>query len=193
MASRVRRLLFLIASLVLVAGATAIAGPLSATAQASACRNFGTTQAQKLSQRDASRSIGCLINRVRHRHGLRHLNSNRRLGKAATRHSLYMKHHNCFSHQCPGEGSVLARLERVNYIVGGLRRWSYGENIAWGARDRGTPKSIVRAWMHSPPHRANILTPQFRHLGVGFARGCPGGKRGASGGTYTTDFGMRKR
>ena len=90
-----------------------------------------------------------------------------------------MKRHDCFSHQCPGEGSVLARLERVKYIVAGLRGWSYGENIAWGTRNRGTPKSIVRSWMHSPPHRANILNPQFRHLGVGFARGYAGrdGKR----------------
>jgi uncharacterized protein YkwD len=47
--------------------------------------------------------------------------------------------------------------------------------------------------MHSPAHRANILNPQFRHLGVGFARGYPGGTGSGDGGIYTTDFGMRKR
>ncbi len=86
-------------------------GRSTATAHASACRHFGSTQAPKLSHREASRSIGCLINRARHRHGVSHLNANRRLGKAAERHTDYMKRHRCFSHRCPGEGSVLARLE----------------------------------------------------------------------------------
>jgi uncharacterized protein YkwD len=166
---------------------------MTPAAQASACRHFGSTQAQKLSDRAASRSVGCLINRARHRHGLRQLNANRRLAKAAQRHTDYMKRHRCFSHQCPGEGSVLARLERVDYIVAGLRRWSCGENIAWGTGDRGTPRSIVKSWMRSPPHRANILNPQFRHLGVGFARGYPGRTGDGGGGMYTTDFGMRRR
>jgi uncharacterized protein YkwD len=75
--------------------------------------------------------------------------------------------------------------------VNGLSFWSVGENIAWGGDSRGTPKSIVKSWMHSPPHRANILNPQFRALGVGFARGRPGGKREGAG-MYTTDFGMRR-
>jgi uncharacterized protein YkwD len=66
-----------------------------------------------------------------------------------------------------------------------------GENIAWGADSGGTPKAIVKSWMHSPPHRANILSPQFRQLGVGFALGHRGGKRGERA-MYTTDFGMRK-
>ena len=66
MASRIRRALLLIASLALAAGATAIARAAERDRQASACRHFGTTEAPKLSHREASRSIGCLINRARH-------------------------------------------------------------------------------------------------------------------------------
>lgn len=40
-----------------------------------------------------------------------------------------------------------------------------GENIAAG---NATPESVVASWMESPGHRANILKPEFRELGVGF-------------------------
>jgi len=192
MASRVGKLA-LSASVGGLAFATvALAGPLTATARGSACNHFGKTAAQKLSHAQAERSIGCLVNRARHRHGLEHLESNGRLRRAAQKHTSYMKRHHCFSHNCRGEPSFVARLQRVHYIVNGLTRWRVGENIAWGAGSSGTPQAIVRGWMHSPPHRANILSPAFRHVGVGFAQGCPGDKR-SDGGTYTTDFGMRER
>jgi uncharacterized protein YkwD len=192
MASRVGKPTLLASIGLLAAGALGLTGPLTATARASACAHFGNTAAEKLSHAQAGRSIRCLLNQARHRHGLNRLRSNGRLERAAQRHTGFMKRHHCFSHRCAGEPSLVARLERVNYIVGGLRRWIVGENIAWGHASRGTPKAIVKAWMHSPPHRANILNPQFHHLGVGFARGDPGGKQGDAG-TYTTDFGMRKR
>lgn len=35
--------------------------------------------------------------------------------------------------------------------------WHIGENLAWGAGELGTTRSIFRAWMASPEHRANIL------------------------------------
>ena len=76
----------------------------------------------------------------------------------------------CFSHECRGERGLLGRLQVVKYIVGGLRRWAYGENIAYGEGSRGTPKQIVDAWMHSSGHRANILSGTFRDIGVGYAR-----------------------
>ena len=96
----------------------------------------------------------------------------------------------CFDHACSGEGDLGARLENVGYLGGGLSRWAYGENIAWGMRSAGTPSSIVDAWMNSSGHRANILSRDFREIGVGFSAGTPGGG-GAPGGIYTTDFGLR--
>ena len=52
----------------------------------------------------------------------------------------------------------------------GLRGYGWmGENIAKGYR---SPAAVVRGWMHSKGHRANILSPKFTHLGVGVCRGC---------------------
>jgi uncharacterized protein YkwD len=45
------------------------------------------------------------------------------------------------------------------------------ENLAWGAGSRGTPAAIVQAWLASPHHRANLLLPRFRHIGIGSAHG----------------------
>ena len=44
---------------------------------------------------------------------------------------------------------------------------SAGENVAYGYP---TGRSVVRAWMHSDGHRANILNPGFRLLGMAAAR-----------------------
>ena len=52
----------------------------------------------------------------------------------------------------------------------GLRGYGWmGENIAKGYR---SPAAVVRGWMHSKGHRANILSRRFTHLGVGVCRGC---------------------
>jgi uncharacterized protein YkwD len=84
---------------------------------------------------------------------------------------------------------MAARILRTGYARN--QGWSLGENIAWGTGDLGTAGSIQRAWMESPGHRANILRPQFREIGIGIAVGAPvpGGDEGA---TYTTDFGVRR-
>ena len=39
-----------------------------------------------------------------------------------------------------------------------------GENIAWG---QGSPESVMRSWMNSSDHRANILSARFTTIGVG--------------------------
>jgi uncharacterized protein YkwD len=94
----------------------------------------------------------------------------------------------CFEHVCPGEKDLGARL--ADYLANGGR--GYGENIAWGTGDLGTPRSIVRSWMKSEGHRRNILDPDFEHIGIGIVWGVPeAGIGGSSGGTYTTDFGYR--
>jgi uncharacterized protein YkwD len=53
----------------------------------------------------------------------------------------------------------------VTRVIRGLGyRWSaWGENVAMGYL---TPRAVMRAWMNSPGHRANILSRSFRHIGV---------------------------
>jgi uncharacterized protein YkwD len=48
---------------------------------------------------------------------------------------------------------------------GSYRSWSAGENLAWAAPKLGARKT-VRMWMHSPEHRANILTSGWRRIGM---------------------------
>lgn len=43
---------------------------------------------------------------------------------------------------------------------------TWGENIAAGYT---SAESVFYAWMNSDGHRANILNPDFRELGVGYA------------------------
>jgi uncharacterized protein YkwD len=159
-------------------------------ASASACDRFGKSDPSKLRSDDARRAIVCLLNQRRDRAGLPDLRPDNRLDRAAQQHNRRMDGTGCFDHACAGESDLGRRLERVGYLGGGLTRWVYGENLAWGADWRGSPAAIVAAWMDSPPHRANILNRSFREVGIGFDTGTPGGDN-APGGIYTVDFGLR--
>ena len=50
----------------------------------------------------------------------------------------------------------------------GATSYQIGENIAWGSGDYGTPRQTMNSWLHSADHRKNILTPDFRELGIGY-------------------------
>ena len=83
-----------------------------------------------------------------------------------------------------------SRISRAGYLAAG--GWFViGEDIGGGGGAFGSPTAVVRDWMHSPPHRENILDPHFRDVGVGVARGFPLGGAGYSAATYTVDFGAR--
>jgi uncharacterized protein YkwD len=131
---------------------------------------------------EARQATLCLLNKIRRAHRLPPLSSSVRLRAAAWRHSRDMVRHKYFDH-----GAYIERIMRTGYLAG-ARSWRVGENIAWGGGDRQTPAAIVDMWMHSAPHRANILTASFREIGVGIALGTP---TRYAGGTYTTDFGAR--
>jgi uncharacterized protein YkwD len=155
-------------------------------------RSRGCQGADRLPARTSARelrgAVRCLVNGRRRAHGLRPLWPSRALGRAATRHSFSMVRHDFFSHFGTNGSSVLTRVRRAGYMSG-ANVWSVGEVIAYGLGRSGTPRAIVRAWMHSPSHRAQIVSPAYRHLGVGAVHGAPAaGRRGA---TYTIDFGAR--
>ncbi|MGH2954259.1 MAG: CAP domain-containing protein [Solirubrobacterales bacterium] len=170
-----------------LAAAGLTAGPSAPTAEASSCANAGAKPG-KLSGPEARKAVRCLINEKRAKAGMGALDRDRRLQKSAQRHNKRMHGTGCFAHQCPGEGSLDTRIRNTGYLSG-ADRWKYAENVAWGKKKRGTPKNVVDAWMKSSGHRANILSRDFRDLGVGFDNGTPGSKR-ASGGIFTVDFGM---
>jgi hypothetical protein len=93
-----------------------------------------------------------------------------------------------FSHVSPDGVDLEQRLASYVPVNGG---WLIGENIAWGEGSNSTPAFIVDGWMHSAGHRANILQPGFREIGIGIVNGTPRGSTPATSATYTTDFGAR--
>ena len=72
--------------------------------------------------------------------------------------------HNAMSH-IGSDGSVLSqRVERAGYFW-----WStIGENVA---ANWPSGAAVMAAWMNSPGHRANILSPTFTHFGAGVGGG----------------------
>ena len=110
------------------------------------------------------------INDVRAAHGLRRLRAAPRLTEAATRHANSMGKVGYFKHELyTPKRSVnwtpFGTWIRWHWPGPGYASWSAGENLVWGAPDL-TARGAVRRWMDSPPHRANILTPGWRHIGI---------------------------
>ena len=134
-------------------------------------------------------AILCLHNQIRAEHGLPALRENVRLRRAALGHSQDMVGRRFFDHTTPGGTSFVDRIMRARY-VGRHEGWSLGENLAWGTGSLSTPRGVLKAWMDSPGHRANILRRSYREIGIGVALGIP--VDDGDGATYTTDFGVRR-
>ncbi|HEX6654245.1 MAG TPA: CAP domain-containing protein [Thermoleophilaceae bacterium] len=171
-------------ALVVALALVLVAAPAASAAGACRAANASIATASK---RALVRATLCQLNVDRARAGLRPLRLNRRLSAAARRHSRAMARRHFFSHNSLNGSSFLDRIRRTGYLRG-ARSWTVGENIAYGSGRLSTPRSIGRAWMNSPGHRANILSSSFRAIGIGIAAGTPSGGGGA---TYTTDFGRR--
>lgn len=102
-----------------------------------------------------------IVNTERAKAGCRPLAYNAKLRAAAYKHSADMAARDYFSHDTPEGVSFATRITNEGY------RWSAAaENIAKGQR---TPDDVMRAWMNSPGHRANILNCNLKDLGVGLA------------------------
>jgi len=161
---------------------------LAPGASAAGCSYAGKAPAQ-LSAPQLQKATLCMINAQRHRRGLGSLRSHTSLRKAAARHSNDMVRRDYFSHYGPGGSSIQTRISGSGYLRG-ANYFTFGEVIGGGTARGGSPKSVVKAWMHSGPHRAAILNGSFKDLGIGVARGYPG--KGGQGATFTVDFGRRQ-
>lgn len=99
--------------------------------------------------------------RARHRLGL--LTLDPQLARAAQQHSDDMVRRAFFAHENPDGAQVWDRAVAAGY---GYRK--VAENIAAGQR---SAEEVVRGWMESPGHRANILDGELTQIGVGHALG----------------------
>ena len=122
--SRLRRLVLVVSALVLPRRRR------TPRAAASACGKWGDAQPDSIKPGEARKAVFCLINKQRDQAGLKNLDRDKRLQRAAQKHTDEMDGTGCFDHTCGGEGPLDNRLEDVGYLAGGLSQWAYGENIA---------------------------------------------------------------
>jgi uncharacterized protein YkwD len=119
------------------------------------------------------------VNATRATYGLRPLHLDSTLQTAARSHSIDMLRHNYFAH-----GNFAGRM--ATFHVQGP---TAGENLAWGSGAYGRAGTIVREWLASPEHRANLLRPGYARIGIGLVRGSFLGSGGAT--VVTADFAGR--
>jgi uncharacterized protein YkwD len=135
-------------------------------------------------------TILCLVNAERRENGnLPPLTSSSQLQQAAAGMAQRMVTEHFFSHETPDGKNVVDRIEPTGYIPNS-GDWVVGENLAWGSGALSTPQAIVNGWMNSPGHRANILAPDYKDLGLAAAMGSPSTSQDG-GTTYVNDFGAK--
>jgi uncharacterized protein YkwD len=161
-------------------------------ARASATCSKADSLPNQISSTTLRNNTLCLLNRERRSRGMRKLRLNKRLSRAARGHAVDMVREDYFAHDSRNGQSFVDRIRSAGYLSN-AGSWFVGENLAWGSGNRSTPRQIVRAWMNSPGHRANILQRRFREIGVGIVGGAPVRISSSStAATYATDFGTKK-
>ncbi|MGF9741612.1 CAP domain-containing protein [Priestia megaterium] len=101
-----------------------------------------------------------LVNAERKKAGLKPLTIDATLSKSARAKSQDMHDKKYFDHQSPTYGSPFDQMKKF-----GITYRTAGENIAMGQR---TPEEVMKAWMNSSGHRANIMNANYTHIGVGY-------------------------
>ncbi len=132
-----------------------------------------TNPAPPVAQGDEAKVLE-ITNRERATAGCPALVADDRLAAAARGHSADMAAQNYFDHKSKDGRSFVDRIKAAGYPSPGA------ENIAAG---QPTPEAVMKGWMESPGHRANILNCGLKALGTGVAKG------GSFGIYWTQNFG----
>jgi len=132
------------------------------------------------------------INAFRQAHDLPPLRINPRLSAAAREHTLQMAQDGYFAHES-ADGSAFWRRIQSFYPSSPWAYWSVGENLLWASPDV-TPTRALGMWLASPEHRANLMDPRWREVGVAAVHeaAAPGVYQGRDVTIVTTDFGVRR-
>ena len=191
MQGRPRRIAVAAALLALLAGTAAGAHPRPARADDTACPDADLEPASGNADRVAA-AMNCLLNVERRNAGLAPLVLNAKLSRSSQYQSDDMVDYHYFAHQRPYEAPLLTRIKSTGYfdhVTGGL----YSENLAAAPDGRASASAVVSAWMQSDHHRANILFPDFREIGVGatVTGPDPAFYQDYPSVVYATDFGRR--
>ena len=125
-------------------------------APAGACAAADDASAPAASQ---TRAVACLVNWARRQEGRSRLLRRSALRRAAELKGQSVASCGQFSHT-PCGAPVTSGVNASGY-----RYATFGENLFAGTGSV-TPRQVVTAWLNSPPHRANMLSGRFRHLGA---------------------------
>jgi uncharacterized protein YkwD len=131
------------------------------------------------------------LNKIRAQHGLQPVKISARLTASAAQHSREMGADGYFAHNSHDGTAFWKRIGRW-YGSNGYGFWSVGENLLWSS-PQVDPVDALQLWMDSPEHRANILTPRWREIGISAVHvaAAPGTFQGREVTIITTDFGVR--
>ena len=131
------------------------------------------------------------INAFRRAHHLSALRLSAPLTSAAVTHTQEMAVQGYFAHES-ADGSLFWKRIRSFYPSTPWTFWSVGENLLWSSPDVGASQAL-QLWLNSPEHRANLMNPQWREIGVAsvHATAAPGVFHGLDVTIVTTDFGAR--
>ena len=103
----------------------------------------------------------CLINTERMTRRLPPLEEHFSLTSAARLHSSFMQEFGRFSHIGQHNSIFSERINRAEYLFS-----EAAENIAFC---QARADQALTIWMHSDPHRKNLLSTNFRHIGIGLS------------------------
>lgn len=104
-----------------------------------------------------------LTNLKRAEAGLPTLKVNPNLSKGAYAKGQYMLEKDFWAHVAPDGTQPWKFFGDVGY------KYRYaGENLA---RDFSNPSSAIDAWMASPTHKENMLSPKYQEIGIGIVEG----------------------
>ena len=123
---------------------------------------------------DFEKQVFRLTNEIRKKKGLAPLKANAQLDKAARKHSEVMAEYGYIGHHEPeGTSDLLTRLDKAAYYADFAAENVFGPDTDFTVINHSllTPKLAMRAWMKSPDHRVNILSPRVKEMGVGYVNG----------------------
>lgn len=152
---------------------------------------LATSRSEK-NLRTLNRQVLAAVNSFRAAHGLAALRESAALDRSARQHSNEMGRDGYFAHSSH-DGTVFWRRIRHYYTAKGYSYWSVGENLVWESPGLSAG-GAMKLWIASPPHLANLLSKQWRQIGisavgVAHASGVYGGRHVV---IITTDFGARR-
>lgn len=113
------------------------------------------------SDKSEKKDIIKMVNKVRIEKNLPVLKENKKLNILADKKAKIMAKENNLSHTAGGYNSFSDLVKEAN-----IEYLAVGENIA---RNWKTPDDVMKAWLNSSGHRANILNKKFTQIGVGKA------------------------